>query len=510
MNQGSETCRLPQFPEPYWRSSVSLPTFPTLAEDLEVDVAIVGAGITGLTSAYLLAKEGIKVAIIDAGKILNGTTGHTTAKITAQHGLIYDELINTLGLESAKLYYQANDEGLQFIKQLVQAQNIDCEFTNQDAYVYTNSDEYTQQLHNEYQAYKKLGIESEFSTSIEMPFDVKAAIIMKNQAQFHPLKYLLHLSNQITELGGQIFELTTAIDIENGPEPKVLTKDGFSIRCQQMIIASHFPFEDKLGLYFARMYANRSYVIAAKTNKEFPGGMYINAEKPTRSLRYTSINGEQLVLFIGENHRTGIGESMIQHYEALEAFAEETFGVKEILYRWSTQDLKTLDKVPYIGRLTENNENIYVATGFRGWGMTHGTIASLLITDLILGKRNRYEVLFSPQRFHADPDIKKFISYNADVAKHLIKGKLEISSVNPDYLTPDEGSVVMVNGQRAGAYKDTNGHLHIVDTTCTHMGCELVWNTGERSWDCPCHGSRFSYLGEVLEGPAEKPLKKIK
>jgi Rieske Fe-S protein len=343
-----------------------------------------------------------------------------------------------------------------------------------------------------------------------MPFPVKSAIIMKNQAQFHPLKYLLHLTNQITAHGGQIFELTTAIDIENGSEPKVLTKGGHAINCKQMLIASHFPFEDKLGFYFARMYANRSYVIAAKTKKEFPGGMYINAEKPTRSLRYTNINGEQLVLFIGENHRTGVGESMIKHYEALEAFAEETFGVKEILYRWSTQDLKTLDKVPYIGRLTENNQNILVATGFRGWGMTHGTAAALLLTDLMIGNNNRFEDLFSPQRFHADPDIKKFISYNADVAMHLIKGKLEISSVEPEDLNPDEGSVVMVNGQRAGAYKDREGTLHIVDTSCTHMGCELVWNTGERSWDCPCHGSRFSYVGDVLEGPAEKPLKRIK
>jgi glycine/D-amino acid oxidase-like deaminating enzyme/nitrite reductase/ring-hydroxylating ferredoxin subunit len=510
MIEGSESSKLPQFPEPYWRSSVSLPTFPKLTADIDAEVAIVGGGITGLTSAYLLAKAGVKVAVIDAGNILNGTTGHTTAKITAQHGLIYDELINTLGFEAAKLYYQANSEALQFMRNLVKEENIDCELTNQDAYVYTNSDEYTSQLQNEYQAYEKLGIESDYTTSIEMPFKIKSAIIMKNQAQFHPLKYLLHLTNKITELGGKIFELTTAIDIENGNEPKVLTKNGFSISCRQMIIASHFPFEDKLGFYFARMYASRSYVIAAKTQKEFPGGMYINAEKPTRSLRYTNINGEQLVLFIGENHRTGIGESMIQHYEALEAFAEETFGVKEILYRWSTQDLKTLDKVPYIGRLTENNQNIFVATGFRGWGMTHGTVASLLITDLILGNSNRYEEIYSPQRFHADPDIKKFISYNADVAKHLIKGKLEISSVDPDYLTPDEGSVVMINGQRAGAYKDTEGQLHIVDTTCTHMGCELVWNTGERSWDCPCHGSRFSYLGDVLEGPAEKPLKKIK
>lgn len=509
MTQSNESSRLPQYPEPYWRSSVSLPAFPKLTEDIEADVAIVGGGITGLTSAYLLAKAGVKVALIDAGKILNGVTGHTTAKITAQHGLIYDELISKLGFDNAKLYYEANHEALQFVKTLIKEENIDCEFKEQDAYVYTNSSDYTQQISDEYMAYEKLGIDGEYTTSIDLPIEMKAAIIMKNQSQFHPLKYLQHLTEQITAKGGMIFEQTTAIDIENGSEPKVLTKDGYMIRCRQMIIATHFPFEDKAGFYFARMYATRSYVIATKTKKEYPGGMYINVENPVRSLRDTTINGEQVVLFIGENHRTGTGISTIKHYEALAAFAEETFGVKEILYRWSTQDLKTLDKVPYVGPLTANNPNIFVATGYRGWGMTNGTAAALILADLIQGRNNRFEELYRPQRFHADPDIQKFISYNADVAKHLLKGKLEIATKNLDEINHDEGSVVMVNGERAGAYKDQEGRLHIVDTTCTHMGCELEWNTGERSWDCPCHGSRFSYDGDVLEGPAEKPLRKI-
>lgn len=509
MAESYESSNLPQYPESYWISSVSLPTFPKLTEDVDVDIAIVGGGITGITSAYLLAKEGLKVAIIDAGRILNGVTGHTTAKITAQHGLIYDELISKFGVEKAKLYYEASNHALQFVKSTVQDENIDCELNEQDAYIFTNSDEYTQQLENEYKAYEKLGINGEYSTSTKLPFEVKAAIIMKNQAQFHPLRYLLHLTEKIAEKDGLIFEQTTAIDIETGTEPRVLTNEGHSISCKQMIIATHFPFEDKAGFYFARMYSTRSYVVAAKTKNEFPGGMYINAEKPARSLRATTINGEQLVLFIGENHRTGVGISTIKHYEALEAFAEETFGVKEIMYRWSTQDLKTLDKVPYIGRITANNPNIFVATGYRGWGMTNGTIAALLMTDLIQGKTSPYEELYSPQRFHADPDIQKFISYNADVAKHLIKGKLEINTTRLDDIKDDEGSVVTVNGERAGAYRDPEGCLHIVDTTCTHMGCELEWNSGERSWDCPCHGSRFAYDGEVIDGPAEKPLKKI-
>ncbi len=501
--------RFPQFPEPYWRDSVTLPTFPPLSEDTIVDVAIVGGGITGITSAYLLAKQGLKVAIIEAGKILNGTTGHTTAKVTAQHGLIYDELITSLGEDSAKLYYQAAHSAMEFIEREIKEHQIDCDFSVEDAYIYTQSPDYIQKLKNELSAYEKLGIAGEYRDSTPLPFEVKGALMMKNQAQFHPLKYLLHFVQEMTAHGGKIFENTTAIDIETGPQPKVISKNGATVSCQHLIIATRFPFEDKAGFYFARMYADRSYILAVKTTKEFPGGMYINAEQPARSIRSTNHNGDKLVLIGGDNHKTGQGIDTIKHYQALETFADETFGIKEIPYRWSAQDLTTTDKVPYIGKITGGNPNIFVATGYRKWGMTNGTAASLLLTEMILGRTSPYEKLYSPQRFHADPDVKNLIANNVDVAKHLVKGKFEIVQRHPEDLGNDEGSVVLVDGERAGAYKDPEGHLHIVDTTCTHLGCELEWNNGDRTWDCPCHGSRFSIEGVVIDGPAEKPLKKI-
>jgi glycine/D-amino acid oxidase-like deaminating enzyme/nitrite reductase/ring-hydroxylating ferredoxin subunit len=501
--------RLPQFPEPYWRDSVTLPSFEPLSADITVDVAIVGGGITGITSAYLLSKQGKKVAIIEAGKILNGTTGHTTAKITAQHGLIYDELITSLGEESAKLYYEATHSAMEFIKREIEEHKIDCDLSVEDAYIYTQSPDYILQLKNELKAYEKLGIKGEYVETTMLPFEVNGALIMKNQAQFHPLKYLLQYVQEVTAHGGVIFENTTAIDIENGPSPKVISKNGATVSCQHIIISTKFPFEDKAGFYFARMYADRSYVLAVKTNKEFPGGMYINAEQPTRSIRSTSYNGDKLILIGGDHHKTGQGINTIKHYQAIEKFADETFGIKEIPYRWSAQDLTTTDKVPYIGAITGGNPNIFVATGYRKWGMTNGTVAALMLSDMILGRTSPYEQLYSPQRFHANPDVKNLISTNIDVAKHLIKGKVEIINRHPEDLGNDEGSVVVVNGERAGAYKDPEGHLHIVDTTCTHLGCELEWNNGERTWDCPCHGSRFSIDGVVVDGPAEKPLKKI-
>jgi Rieske Fe-S protein len=198
----------------------------------------------------------------------------------------------------------------------------------------------------------------------------------------------------------------------------------------------------------------------------------------------------------------------MEHYKALKNFAEQVFDIENTVYRWSAQDLVTLDKLPYIGELTSSQPNILVATGYRKWGMTNGTAAALLFRDIILGKENAYQHLYSPSRFYANPSLKNFLVENADVVSHLIKGKLEISDVRAEDLSNDEGAVTTVRGHRKGAYKDQEGKLHIVDTTCTHIGCEVEWNSGDRSWDCPCHGSRFSYTGEVIEGPAEKPLQK--
>ncbi|MFC3885400.1 FAD-dependent oxidoreductase [Bacillus songklensis] len=500
---------MPQYPNPYWRNSVSLPSFPKLNENIRVDIAIVGGGITGITTAYLLAKEGMKVAVIEAGSILNGTTGHTTAKITAQHDLIYDELISHLGKEKAKLYYEASNEALHFIKNKVSEYSIDCDFSHEDAYLYATSPKYRMKIEKEYEAYQTLGIDGGLLDSIPFEIPIEAALVMKGQAQFHPLKYLASLVGQITQSDGSIYENTTAIDIDEGSEPTVITRDGHRISCNFVISCSHFPFDDGKGFYFARMYAERSYVLGVKTEKEYPGGMYLSVDNPVRSLRYTTLNGEKLVLIGGESHKTGQGMDTMKHYEALESFGNEVLGIKEYMYRWSAQDLITLDKVPYIGTISSGHSNILVATGYRKWGMTNSTAASLLLRDIILKQDNPYKDLFTPSRFQADPDVKHFITQNADVAKHLIEGKLDSPMKNPENLTNDEGAVVTVNGKRAGAYKDENGELHIVDTTCTHMGCELNWNHGDRTWDCPCHGSRFSFDGNIVEGPANKPLKKV-
>lgn len=500
--------KLPKHTASYWKNAKNLPKFPKLEQDLEVDVAIVGGGITGITSAYLLANEGLKVALLEADQLLGGTTAHTTAKITAQHDLIYDELVTNMGKSKARLYYEANTEALQFIEKTIDELHIDCDFTKQDAYLYATTDYYADKIMKEAQAYNKLQIDGELTDTIPVDIEVKNALKMKDQAQFHPLKYLNHLAKKIMEKGGQIFEQTTAINVETGEKPSVVTRDDCRVKAKHVLSCSHFPFYEGLGFYSARMYADRSYIIAAKPRKKFPGGMYISADQPTRSLRSVTINGEEMVLLVGESHQTGQGKDMMEHFRALESFGQKVFGIEDIPYHWSAQDLTTLDKIPYIGEITAGQPNILIATGYRKWGMSNGTAAALLLRDMVLGNKNRFEQLYTPSRFNINPSLKNFFVQNVNVAKHLIKGKLEIPTHNPDALSNGEGAVIRIDGERKGAYKDEAGKLHIVDTTCTHLGCEVEWNSGERTWDCPCHGSRFSYTGEVVEGPAETPLQK--
>ncbi|MFS0722547.1 FAD-dependent oxidoreductase [Paenibacillus sp. 1P07SE] len=499
---------LPQFPESYWTASTDIPTFSTLDRDLQTDVVVVGGGITGVTAAYLLAREGVKVVLIDGGRLLNGTTAHTTAKVTAQHDLIYDELIRSEGEEKAKLFYQSQQEALDFVRSIVETEDIQCGWENHDAYVYTNSESQLSKLQDEYEAYQKLGIPGSFVNDIPLDVDALGAVVMHHQAQFHPLAYLKGLLRAFTELGGQVYEETTASDLEHNESPAVMTAAGHRIDAKHVIQATHFPYHDSLGFYFARMHAERSYVLALKATKPYPGGMYISAEDPKRSIRnIRQSDGTELIILGGQSHKTGQGICTINHYEELQSYAKDTLELDEIAYRWSAQDLITGDKLPYIGQATSNHPNIYVATGFRKWGMTIGTAAALLLTDLILGRANPYEELLSPSRGTSGKMLASLIKDNADVAKQLISGKLDFGSKRAEELSPDEGSVIRFNGKRAGAYRDAEGKLYLVDTTCTHMGCEVEWNNGERSWDCPCHGSRFSITGEVMEGPAEKPLK---
>lgn len=324
---------LPQYPESLWRTTTTLPSFPALSENIEVDVAIVGAGITGITTAYLLSTAGYKVALLEAGLILNGTTGHTTAKITSQHGMIYDELLNHLGKEKAAMYYRANAEAAQFIKDTAAQLQIECELKPEDAYLYMEQDTNLSKLEKEMNAYRELGIPGEWIDKLPLSLPVKAAIRMPEQAHFHPLKYLKRLVEGIVQAGGKLYEHTTIEKLEKeGPFTLKTYHGGRSIRCNHVVSAAHFPFYDGGGLYFTRLHAQRSYVVAMKPSAPFVGGMYLSADEPKRSLRSANWEGEEVVLVGGESHKTGQGICTHQHYERLEEFGTKSLAIRVFLF----------------------------------------------------------------------------------------------------------------------------------------------------------------------------------
>lgn len=491
----------------YWIVSTPETRYTSLKEDIKVDVAIIGGGIVGITAGFLLKKQGAKVAIIEASRIVQGATGFTTAKITSQHHLIYDKIISSMGVELAKQYAEANEASIRFIEELTKELNIACDFERLPAYMYATEQKYAIAIEKETEAAIKLGIKAKYLNSLPIDFKTQASLIFENQAQFHPRKYLLPIAQKIHGDGSYIFENTEVVEIETKSENivKLITSCGKNVIASKVIIASHFPCYDGMGLYLARLRPQRSYVIATSIKENFPKAMFINTETPGRSLRAYYDGEKQLVLVGGEGHKTAHGDNFKEHYNNLQQFAQSIFNVKDVLYKWSTQDYITLDSIPYIGNITAAKNNIYVATGFGEWGMTNGTAAARIITDKILGKINPWSEVFNPSRSFTGAAYKKLFIENFDVVKELIISKIK-SGEDKIEIKEGEGKIVEIEGEKFGAYRDGTGRLHLVDITCTHVGCELKWNDAEKSWDCACHGSRFTYDGEILEGPATHKL----
>ena len=493
-------------PQSYWMASIQQPEYPVLNEDIKVDIAIVGGGMVGITTAYMLKKQGINAVILEADRILQGTTGHTTAKITSQHELIYSKLKKQMGEELAKQYADANETSIKTIEKIICENNIECDYTPQSAYVFTQDENYLDQMHEEVETASSLGIKAAFVEEIPFSISIKGAVRFDDQAQFHPLKFLHPLAQKLKDEDVQIFEQSRVVDIEENGNYVLTTNHKKKVTAEKVIIASHYPFYNKHGLYFGRLYTERSYALAIKAKEKYPGGMYINIEEPARSLRSVTSDQGELIIVGGDHHKTGQSRDTVIHYEALKAFANTIFTVEDYPYRWSTQDCMTMDGVPYVGHYTSKTPNLYIATGFGKWGMTNSIAAATILSDLIVKGDSPWKDVYNPSRHTITASAKNFVVENLNVAKELIGGKLSIAPAKVD-IKPGEGKVFEINGQKTGAYRDEQGTLHIVDTTCTHMGCELSWNSAEKTWDCPCHGSRFTYEGDIVEGPTVTPLK---
>ncbi|MBU3136302.1 FAD-dependent oxidoreductase [Clostridium gasigenes] len=491
--------------EAYWILSSEGKKYEKLKKDITTECLIVGGGIPGITTAYLLSKKGVKVTVVDAGKICGGCSGRNTGKVTSQHNIIYSKIKSEYNLKKAKSYYEANNKALNLMESIIKENNIDCSFERLPAYTFTESDDYIKDIEDEFEVCKEIGIDCEYHKSLPLPLNIKAAISFNKQAQFNPKKYIDALAEIVIKQGGEIYEDTTIKDVDKRKLNKITSEEGYVIYASNLVIASHHPFYDGMSFYFARLEPERSYIIAMNKTKKFPKGMFINVESPSRTLRSYEGDGENLLLVGGEKHRVGKGDEDKNYYDILESYAKEKFGEDEVKYKWSAQDWLSTDHIPYIGYINAEFDNIYVATGFSKWGMTNGTVAAMIISDLITSGDDEFKETFTPSRSKSYLS-KEFIKQNVNVAVEYISGMLRCGDKEVS-IENGEMKIVRIKGVDYGAFKDENGKLFIVNIKCTHLGCELRWNNCERSWDCPCHGSRFDYMGNVLEGPAINPLK---
>jgi glycine/D-amino acid oxidase-like deaminating enzyme/nitrite reductase/ring-hydroxylating ferredoxin subunit len=474
--------------------------FPRLSGTIEVDVAVIGAGIAGLLTATLLKEAGASVAVVEAGRICSGATAYTTAKITSLHGLAYAGLASNRSDDVARAYGEANQAGLALIARLVAERSIDCDFSRRAAYTYTADPDQLSSVQEEAEVAAGLGLPATFTTDTELPFPVLGAVRFDDQAQFHPRRFCLALAQG---LGEHVYESSRVRDVDaESDESSVLTEDG-TVRARHVVVATHLPFLDR-GMFFAKCHPARSYAMAIEMDGEGPTGMYLSAESPTRSLR--AAESDRYLVVGGEGHKVGQSDDTRVHYRALEAWAAAHFPGRPVVHRWSAQDHMPVDGTPFVGPLLPGS-NVLVATGFNKWGMSNGAAAALMLADHIAGRDNPWAEAFDATRQGSAITSSKLWKENADAGKHMVGDRLAaIRADDADTLAPGAGGIVELDGERVAAFRDDDGTLHAVSSVCKHLGCLVSFNTAERTWDCPCHGSRYGIDGRVIEGPAVADL----
>lgn len=477
-----------------------------LEKDINADVCIIGGGICGITTAYYLIKKGYKVVVIEKGEIAHKTTGHTTAKITSQHGLIYHYLSNQYGVKFAKKYFEANEEAIKNIKNIIDENNIVCDYEIKDNYIYTCDEKNVEKIKEEAECLKNINENSQETQETNLPFKVLDAVKFKNQAQFNPLKYVNGLVKFILDNGGEIYTNTLCTDIKKGNGKYTVYTNMNKINSEFVVLTSGYPFLKIPGFYFAKMYQSSSYVIGVETKQELPNGMYLSIDEPIYSFRTVNNNGKNLLLIGGMDHKTGEKVNYEQTYGMLEKEAKRLYPDCNVLYKWSTRDAITLDKIPYIGEYSNLLPDMYVATGFNKWGMTSSNISANIIVDKIEGKENIYEDIFKSTRFKPITNKDEVKNMLVDSTKSIIIEKIKSKELEIKDIDNNSGGIVEIDGEKVGIYKDEVGKIIAIKPICTHLGCLLEWNDADKTWDCPCHGSRFDKFGKNIYGPAIKDL----
>lgn len=497
-----------------WMATSQAPPRPSFQGEDRYDVAVVGAGITGLTTALLLKRAGMRVAVLEMGEVGQGVTGFTTAKITSLHQLVYAGLVERHDENTARTYGEANEAAIGQIAELVDTYRIDCAFERRSAVTWTNDDHLVGKVRREGEVARRLGLPARVTDAVDLPFGVRTAVVFDNQAQFHPRDYLLGLADVVDGDGSAVFQHSRVVRLRPGA-PNRLTVAGRAagggrsegtVCADDVVLATGLPFFD-LGGFFARAHPERSYLLSAVIDGSVPDSMSISAGSPTRSLRTYDRHGQRHLLVGGEHDRPGTSQDERIHWDRLEQWAREHFALGPVDYRWSAHDYTPVDGIPYAGRLTPLSRHLWTATGYRKWGMTNGTAAAMIIAGALSGQRHPWAATFNAQRLTVSASARSFIQENAKVGFHFFADRIGLPGTQTiDDLKDGDGAVVRVDG-RAVAVSRQGDRLCAVSGVCTHLGCQVAWNHAEGSWDCPCHGSRFDAQGSVIHGPATRDLK---
>lgn len=532
----------------YWiNSEKNKEKYNKLEKNIETDICIIGGGITGISTAYYLTKENLKVTVLDMGKIGFQTTGNSTAKITSQHGLFYKYLKDSKGEDFARLYYDANEDAIKNIKKIVEKENIECDLECQSAYVLAANREEVQKVKDEVEVVRGFGGHAEYLEREDIDKNLLilnplAAIRFKNQAQFNSYKYTIELAKICKNLGANIYENTKVVDVRDEKDYYYLeTEDGYKIKAKYLVITTKYPIINIPGFYFMKMYQSTSYGISIPVKEKLFDGMYITSTNPKVSLRMAKVNNdiikdvvdgdienyteqekenrkqvkekqnskidnEYVLIVVGADHKTGEKTDLSNSYKKLENIAKQIYPQGKVENYWNTEDCITLDKIPYIGKYSSMWENAYVATGFNKWGITTSNIAANIITDMIIGRKNRYEDIFVSTRVEPVKNRQEVGNMIKETVSSLVLKKFELTESEQASLKNEEGKIIEIEGEKVGAYKDKEGKIYTIVPKCAHLGCELSWNNLDKTWDCPCHGSRYDYTGKMLYGPTVKDL----
>ncbi len=474
----------------------------------EFDVAIIGGGITGITCAYNLQQSGLQCIVLEAANIAFGTTGGTTAHLNNFFDTPYHQVVKDFGEKDAKLFAQSGMEAMAFIKNVIAKHDIDCDYAERTGYVFATEAKQLEALQQMVDSCNDVALPMQFINDSPFAIPYLKIASIDAQAEFHPVKYIKALANEFIKSGGVIQQNCRVKNISGTDALTIETENG-NYEAKSAVYATHIPPGVNVLHFECAPY--RSYAIAVQLKDlKYPEALGYDMEDPYHYFRSHTIDGKKYLIVGGEDHKTGHEENTQQCFRKLESYTRKFYDVASVDFTWSSQYYVPADGLPYIGHLPGNPDNIYCATGYNGNGMTLGTIAGIIISDLIVHGDNKYKKLFSPSRIKPVAAFENILKESADVISDFIGDKFSVEKMESfSELAPREAKVVKYDGKTIAAYKDEHHQLHLVNAACTHIKCNVAWNNAEQSWDCPCHGSRFDFNGNVLTAPARKNLGKI-